>query len=345
MSPEAAQVFLAEQAVVHLASVDAAGQPVFKTVHPILDAGWLWFHSAPAGEKMSLLGRPAVISCEDLVATVPSYFFDAERACPATTYYRSVQIHGVITPLDDGHQKARVLQAMMQRFQPEGWHQPIDAESDLYRAAVKGLLIAGVPLTSITGKAKLAQNRTPQQRSQLLQNLWHRGGPGDVRALELIRAANPDTPLPAFLQSLPGVTLFTQVPHVKVGEAVELLAHQYWNDRFSRVQLRRAHLQASAWVGAVDERGALIASARSISDEGKYAWVYDVVVAEAWQRKGLGQAVMRLLLEHPAVRQAARVCLGTRDAQSLYRRFGFVERGELPARPYTSTEMVLVRSE
>jgi hypothetical protein len=46
---------------------------------------------------------------------------------------------------------------------------------------------------------------------------------------------------------------------------------------------------------------------------------------------------MRLLLRHPALRGLCTIGLRTRDAQSLYREFGFVEpqpRG---------TEMVLLR--
>ena len=50
---------------------------------------------------------------------------------------------------------------------------------------------------------------------------------------------------------------------------------------------------------------------------------------------------MRLLLDHPRVRGAGKVLLGTRDAQAFYRGFGFVERG--PALSAGSTEMVLVR--
>lgn len=62
------------------------------------------------------------------------------------------------------------------------------------------------------------------------------------------------------------------------------------------------------------------------------------MVAPAWRGRGLGKALIRLLLDHPAVRGARRVLLGTRDAQAFYRGFGFAERG---AR--SSVEMVLER--
>ena len=69
-----------------------------------------------------------------------------------------------------------------------------------------------------------------------------------------------------------------------------------------------------------------------------------MIVAPAWRGRGLGQAVTRLLLNHPQVRGARRIMLGTRDAQALYARFGFIDRERLPPRGFASTDMVLVRA-
>ena len=68
-----------------------------------------------------------------------------------------------------------------------------------------------------------------------------------------------------------------------------------------------------------------------------------MVVAPEWRGCGLGQAVMRLCLDHPRVRGAARVHLQTRDAQPLYRKLGFIEEAEAPPRPYCSTGMLRIQ--
>ena len=52
---------------------------------------------------------------------------------------------------------------------------------------------------------------------------------------------------------------------------------------------------------------------------------------------------MRLCLDHPRVRGAARVLLRTRDAQPLYRKLGFIEEAEAPPRPYRSTGMLRIQ--
>ena len=88
---------------------------------------------------------------------------------------------------------------------------------------------------------------------------------------------------------------------------------------------------------------AVKSAARALSDGAKCAWVWDVVVREELRGRGLGKAVMRLLLDHPRVRTARVVRLQTRDAQGLYRQLGFVEASALPHKPYVSTEMALLR--
>jgi len=327
----------------HVAGTDAEGAVVLKTLHGVVDEGWVCFHAAPLGEKTSLLGRQVVVSVEEVVCRLPSTFFDAERACPATTLFRGAQARGVLSPIDEPERKARVLQRLMEKLQPQGGYRPITSTEKLYAPSVKGLLIAGVPLADASAKAKLAQNKSDAVRSRLLEQLWERGEPGDARAIELIRTANPTTPAPAFLSGPPGVRLHAVMEERQLEACVRLLATEYWNDRFTAEVLQRAHRGSAAWVGATDEHGSVIGTARAMSDGGKHAWIYDVCVHPEWRRRGLGQALMRLILDHPAVRSCALVRLGTRDAQSLYRRFGFVDTASIQ-RPYSTTEMVLARA-
>jgi len=347
---------LAAAPVVHLASTTPDGAPLLRTLHPVVVDDAVCFHAAAVGEKADALGRAAVLSSEEIVASIPSYFVDPERACPATTLYRSVQVHGTLEAVESPAAKARVLQALMAKYQPEGGHVAIDPTlpsfAALYDKQVASLLIACVRLDQVDGKAKLMQNRSPAERAVALERLWARGLEGDPCAIELIRAANPDTPTPPFLQFEPrfvdgsnaGVTLHCALRAEDVAAAVELLAFEYWNvDMFPRERIAGAIRGSTVWVGARDDNGRLVACARALSDGFKYAWVYDVVVAPAWRGGGLGEAVMRLILDHPRVRGVARVLLQTRDAQPLYRKLGFIDLTEAPPRPYPSTSMLRIQ--
>src|SRR5262249_4908872 len=189
-------------------------------------------------------GRPCVLGVEEIVAQIPSYFVDPERACPATTYYLSVQVHGTLEAVEDAAAKARALAALMKRFQPEGGHVLIDSEHPLYRKAIEGLLVARVSLERLDGKSKLGQNRSPEEIARILELLWQRGAPGDVRAIDLVRAANPRAATPAFLF---GPARLECAPDA-AEEVAELLIGAYWNDGVSRDEIIRSHRNASAWV-------------------------------------------------------------------------------------------------
>jgi nitroimidazol reductase NimA-like FMN-containing flavoprotein (pyridoxamine 5'-phosphate oxidase superfamily)/GNAT superfamily N-acetyltransferase len=330
---------------VHVASTTPDGEPVLRAVHAVVVGDRLLFHGAPAGEKMDVIGRRAIASAEEVVASIPSYFVDPERACPATTFYRSAQAHGTIERVEDAALKAAMLAALMAKHQPEGGHAPIDAESALYRKAIAGVLVLAVPLDSVDGKAKLGQNRTPEEITRILGLLWARGAPGDAAAIELIRAKNRGAPARVFLDAPVGATLACAMGEADAEEAAEMLVGAYWNVGIDRGKIRAGLLGSQAWVGARDRSGALVATARAISDGAKRAWIYDVLVAPAWRRRGLGQVIMKLLLDHPALRRVWTVLLNTRDADGFYEAFGFRARLVRTLRGERNAEMILERAE
>jgi len=344
MGRDASLALLERAEVVHIASTTAEGVPLFRTLNGVVVRDAIAFHGAPAGEKIAAIGREVVVAAEEIVANIPSYFLDPERACPATVLYRSVQVHGTLQQIDDPERKAEVLRALMRKYQPEGGYAPIDHEDPRYKKSIEGLLIVAVSLERLDGKAKLAQNRTPAERCRLMEKLWQRGASGDCEAIELIRAAAEDTPLPAFLRGPAGLSLAVALGPDDAAAAAALLDGAYWNDGLDRDVLARLQAASSAWVGARDAEGALVATARAISDVHKRAWIYDVMVAPAYRGRGIGEALVRLLLDHPALRGVHSVLLGTRDAQPFYARLGFRERAALP-RSYPSTEMVLSRDD
>jgi ribosomal protein S18 acetylase RimI-like enzyme len=181
------------------------------------------------------------------------------------------------------------------------------------------------------------------QRALLCAQLWQRGGDGDVAAIERVLAADPGAPPPPFLSGPEGSRLTCALGERDAEEVAALLDGAYWNRGFSRAEVAASHLGSTAWVGARDAQGALIASARAVGDRVKSAWIYDVIVAPAWRGRGLGLAVVRLLMDHPAVRGTRRLYLKTRDAQSLYRKLGFIDESEMPPQGFTSSTMLLDR--
>jgi nitroimidazol reductase NimA-like FMN-containing flavoprotein (pyridoxamine 5'-phosphate oxidase superfamily) len=306
MAQGEAMALLDRVRTLHLAATDAAGRPILRAVHGVVCGDWLAFHAAPAGEKMEMLGRDAVVLAEEVVCEIPSWFLDPERACPATTYYRSVMAHGVLEEAIDLAFKAEVLDRLMKKMQPEGGHLPIASPAfschPLYTKAIAGLLVARVALDRVDGKSKLGQNRRPDERAIVLERLWQRGDPGDTAAIELVRAANPTTPVPSFLAAPEGARLVCSLGDDALPEALRLHGGDGRDEEPAAIARRLRGAQA--WVGARDvATGALVASAAAAGDGDDVAWVSDVAIAPSASREIEG-ALLRLLRDHPSVRGA-----------------------------------------
>jgi predicted FMN-binding regulatory protein PaiB len=190
MPHDRALALLRRAPLVHLASTTPDGLPVLRALDAAILDDAIAFHGAPTGEKTLCVGRAAVVCAEELVAHLPSWFSDPERACPATTLYRSVQVHGTLRAVEDPARKALVLEALMRRWQPEGRYRSIDPESAMYRKSIAGVLVLEVPLEQVDGKEKLLQNKRPEEIAQIVERLRERNAPGDATAIEAILEVN-----------------------------------------------------------------------------------------------------------------------------------------------------------
>lgn len=337
--PEDEALALTDRAeTMHLASVGEIGQPVLRALHVVRVERVFYFHGAPVGEKAETYGALAVLSAEEDVARIPSHFLDPERACPATTLYRSVQVHGTLARVVEPNEKALALEALMKKLQPDGGYTPITAESPLYTKALAGIDVVRLVPDVIQGKKKLGQNRTPGERARLYAGLLGRGEPGDYAAVEAVLAANPSDSRPDALVALDGTPLLADLDEARIHEAVDLLEGAYWLEGVSRETRLGAFRSSCVTVGALGTDGRLVAAARATSD-GRVAWIFDVIVAPEARGRGLAMSMMTLLLGHPRVKNAAVVRLGTRDAAGLYTKLGFVDVRESPLRKYPVVEM------
>ena|SRR2546423_804094 len=103
--------------------------------------------------------------------------------------------------------------------------------------------------------------------------------------------------------------------------ALALLRTTYWGDSLTLEVLTRA-IEHSVCFGAFDAQ-TLIAFGRVITDLATYGYWTDVVVAEAYRRRGIGRWLSETMLAHPQLQGFRRVSLLTRDAVPLYGQLGF----------------------
>lgn len=109
-------------------------------------------------------------------------------------------------------------------------------------------------------------------------------------------------------------------------EAVHaMLSRAYWSIGIPKATIARA-LAGSLPFGIYDTRTTphtQVGIARIITDKATFAYLCDVFIHEDHRGRGLSKWLVEVILAHPDLQGLRRICLLTRDAQSLYDRFGF----------------------
>lgn len=63
--------------------------------------------------------------------------------------------------------------------------------------------------------------------------------------------------------------------------------------------------------------------ARIVTDFSSFAWLCDVYIEKDFRKKGLSKWLMECVMSHPSLKNLRRICLATKDAHELYKKFGF----------------------
>lgn len=158
--------------------------------------GRIYFHGALAGDKYErvladdrvgfTMALPYSVLPSDWTATNGS-------ACPATQLYVSIEVVGRCTVIDDPAEKAIGLQALMEKYQPEGGYHPISHEDSRYDRPLAGVGVFRVEIQGWSGKIRLAQNQSEASRRTLIARLRERGRPLDLASADRI-AESLDSP-------------------------------------------------------------------------------------------------------------------------------------------------------
>jgi GNAT superfamily N-acetyltransferase len=101
------------------------------------------------------------------------------------------------------------------------------------------------------------------------------------------------------------------------------LTNSYWAKGISRETVARS-IEHSMCFGVYDGNCAQVGFARVVSDFATYAYIADVFVLESHRGCGVAKSLMECIVQHPALQGLRRWNLTTRDAHTLYARFGFV---------------------
>jgi nitroimidazol reductase NimA-like FMN-containing flavoprotein (pyridoxamine 5'-phosphate oxidase superfamily) len=130
-----------------IATVNQKGFPVIKPVNFLYLDGRIYLHSSIKGEKIEDIrrGSPVCFEVDDPLAYVNA----STSACQASYYFRSILIKGKAALVKDRNKKVRILERMMEKYQPERTDGEMPDEI-LEKTAVIEILVQ-----EITGKENL----------------------------------------------------------------------------------------------------------------------------------------------------------------------------------------------
>lgn len=113
----------------------------------------------------------------------------------------------------------------------------------------------------------------------------------------------------------------TDPRRLDVGVVHGFLTRSYWAEGIPRALVERS-IENSLSFGLYDgERQ--VGFARVVTDRATFAYLADVFVLESHRKRGLSKWLLECVLSHPELQGLRRWQLATKDAHTLYARFGF----------------------
>jgi nitroimidazol reductase NimA-like FMN-containing flavoprotein (pyridoxamine 5'-phosphate oxidase superfamily) len=144
---ETIDAILRQAPVGRIATVNRKGIPVIKPLNFLYLDGNIYIHSSIKGEKIKDIQRGSPICFE--VDEPIAYRAAGGLACKAGYYYRSIIIKGNANLENDPNRKKKILERLMEKYQPEGGYKEISEE------VLKKTAVIKISIYEITGKENL----------------------------------------------------------------------------------------------------------------------------------------------------------------------------------------------
>lgn len=167
--------FLNKQETGRICSIDKDGYPQIIPMNFVYARNAIYMHSHIKGEKLENIKRNSKVGFEvdQSLEFLPSYFTHPTDASQADTLYISVVIKGTGSIVTDREEKTFALNALMEKYQPEGQYEPIKPEMEVVDEVA---IIKVVPL-SMRGKYKVGQHLDKRSRIALAKRILERNSP------------------------------------------------------------------------------------------------------------------------------------------------------------------------
>ena len=174
-SEEKIAQFLNEEHVGRIASLDRDGFPQIIPMNFAFVNGAIYMHSHTRGEKLdNIKTNPKVgFEVDRELEFLPSYFSSPTDASQADTLYISVVIKGDAIIINDRNEKTLALNALMEKYQPEGKYERLTPEMHVVDEVA---IIKVIPKT-MRGKYKIGQHMDKTTRTEIAKKILEKNSP------------------------------------------------------------------------------------------------------------------------------------------------------------------------
>lgn len=183
-SEEKIAQFLNEEHVGRIASLDGDGFPQIIPMNFAFLNGVIYMHSHTRGEKLdNIKTNPKVgFEVDREVEFLPSYFSSPTDASQADTLYISVVIKGDGVIINDKEEKTLALNALMEKYQPEGRYEKLTPEMHVVDEVA---IIKVIPKT-MRGKYKIGQHMDKTTRTEIARKILEKNSPTARQTVQIM---------------------------------------------------------------------------------------------------------------------------------------------------------------
>jgi len=152
-----------------------------------------YFHGAKRGKKVEILKQNTQVSFSVVQAysMIQSYFSSKDKlACPATQFFKSVIVDGVILFVEERDEKVMALTAFMKKLQPEGGYKSLS--EDVYAKTLDATMVYKLEIQQLRAKFKFGQHLPQERFVMILEHLNQRGSEIDNETIKMMKELKND---------------------------------------------------------------------------------------------------------------------------------------------------------
>ncbi len=148
----------------------------------------IYFHGALKNKKMKMLEENpktsfSVVQNHSLIDS--DFSSNDELACPATQFFKSISIDGIIERVEEQEEKIKMFEALMQKLQPKGGYKPFNNE--VYNKSLKATAVYKLIANDISCKFKFGQHLNKERFDKVIAHLKERGTKLDKATIEIMK--------------------------------------------------------------------------------------------------------------------------------------------------------------